>query len=51
MWELVCLLVDIMNNKVGGFPMCVRGVSESPKSQKTTNFMIKGTKGASAKGV
>jgi hypothetical protein len=49
-WKLVCVLVDSMKNEVGGFLMCVRGVSEFLKSQKTTNFVIKGTKGASGKG-
>jgi hypothetical protein len=39
-----------MKNEVGGFPMCVRGMSEPPKSQKTTKFVIKGKSGGSGKG-
>jgi hypothetical protein len=39
-----------MKNKVGDFPMCVRSVSETPKSQKTTSFVIKGKSGDSGKG-
>jgi hypothetical protein len=45
-WVLICVLVGIMKNEVDDFSMCV---SEPQKSQKTTNFVIKGKSGDSGK--